>query len=160
MGTSTPAQFAAKMRRLSQLMPPTAHEIVNRSAFVVKLSVQARLLVAAPRGRLNVGKRGQRIGVRYKVDTDTATVFMFGPAQLIERDTKAHRIPNATKGRGRVKRANRKPINIPGVGWRQFADHPGTKGKHPWEKGVESALPELVKVSGQLYGEALRKAMR
>lgn len=158
MGTSTFVEFSTKMDRLGGLIPPTSKKIVDRSAFTVKKAVQAQLAVAAPRGRLNVGKRGSRIGVRYRLHENSAVVAMFGPAQLIERDTKPHRIPRATVGRRR--RANRKPINIPGIGWRQYANHPGTKGKHPWEKGLRLARPLLPKVGGQLYVESVRKALR
>jgi hypothetical protein len=130
------------------------------SAQIVKYSVQSQLAVAAPRGRLNVGKRGARIGVRYDLVSDTAAVVrMTGPAHLIERDTQAHRIPREARGRGRRQTRNVKHLYIPGVGVRMSAQHPGTKGKHPWAKGVTAAVPVVGKVAGRHYFDTFRKAI-
>lgn len=156
----TPAKFAVKMRRAGNALKTDQQGVVAAAALELKKAVTLRLAVAAPRGRLNVGKRGARIGVRYKLEATSATVFMFGPAQLIERDTRPHRIPRETIGRGRKKRANTKPISIPGVGVRQSAMHPGTKGKHPWERGVTAGLPRARAAANDFYAQALRKALR
>jgi hypothetical protein len=68
---------------------------------------------------------------------------------LIESDTRPHRIPKQRRrGKSRV-------IAIPGVGVRAYAQHPGTKGKHPWRKGTAKALP---KVPAVIAGE-VRSAM-
>jgi hypothetical protein len=157
---STPDQFARKMTRVAHDVQGAEMGIVKRAALETKKAVQAQLAVAAPRGRLNVGKAGKKIGVRYTVGTDSARVFMFGPAQLIEWDTKAHRIPRATKGRGKKQTANRKAIYIPGVGFRQWANHPGTKGKHPWRKGLVAAEPRVGRASADYYFGTVKKALR
>lgn len=128
---------------------------------MVKRSAQTQLAIAAPRGRLNVGKRGAKVGVRYDLRSDTeAIVRMTGPAQLIERDTKAHRIPRGTVGQGRRQRANTKRIVIPNVGVRMWAQHPGTKGKHPWEKGLQASLPDVRNAAGRYYFDTLRKGIK
>ncbi|MCA1572418.1 MAG: hypothetical protein LC798_19380 [Chloroflexi bacterium] len=161
MGTSTPAQFARKMARLSNDMKKvTPKAVVTAAAATIKKDVQQEVAVAAPSGRLNVGRTGRRIGVRstHKGD-DAILVAMFGPAHLIERDTKPHRIPRTT-GKGRKRRGDKQPLYIPGIGFKANVDHPGTKGKHPWEKGVRSALPKLDKIAGAQYAEALRRALR
>lgn len=158
---TTFAHFAVKMGRLAaDVSTVTPRDIAGRAAFEVKTSVQNQLKVAAPKGRLNVGKKGQRIGVRYTLGTTSARVFMFGPAHLIESDTKAHRIPRATVGRGKRTKANRKVIVIPGVGVRQSAQHPGTRGKHPWAKGLVAGLARATRAGGDVYFDTIRKAIR
>lgn len=136
-GADTPAQAARKFSRLAADIPTMRQKALVASAQVMKQSAQGTLRIAAPRGQLNVGKRGARVGVRYDQPTpNTALVRMTGPAHLLESDTKPHRIPREKVGRGRARRANSKLISIPGVGVRAYANHPGTKGKHPWAKGV------------------------
>lgn len=157
---STPAQVAAKFAAAADGIARTPRRVTEAAALTVKRSVQAHLVVAAPRGRLNVGRKGARVGVRYTLAGNTAVVKMTGPAQLIERDTKAHRIPRATVGRGRRQRANTKVVVIPGVGVRASAAHPGTRGKHPWEKGLRAALPAIPKAAADAYFAPLRQVFR
>lgn len=157
---STPTQFAAKMHRTADGMRRAPQQITTRAAQAVKRSAQTQLAIAAPRGRLNVGKRGAKVGVRYDLRSDTeAVVRMTGPAHLLERDTKAHRIPREKVGRGRRQRTNTKRIVIPNVGVRMSAQHPGTKGKHPWEKGLRASIPEVRQVAGRYYFDTLRKGV-
>jgi hypothetical protein len=149
--------FAAKMHRTADAMRQAPRQITTQAATVVKRSVQTKLDMAAPSGRLNVGKRGQKVGVRYDLRSDTeAVVRMTGPAHLIERNTKAHRIPRERK----TGRAKKRYAVIPGVGVRAFANHPGTKGKHPWGRGVDAARGDVEKVAGRIYFGTLRKAVK
>lgn len=141
-GFDSPSQAAKKFRAVADEFAKSPKQIANDSAFAVKKSVQTQLRIAAPKGRLNVGKKGSRVGVRYTLFPTSAKVFMFGPAQLIEFDTSPHRIPRETVGRGRRRRANKALIDIPGIGVRAYAMHPGTKGKHPWSKGLALGLPK------------------
>jgi len=157
---STPAQFAHKMTKVAGNVQGVPKQILERGALILKKTVQAELAVAAPKGRMNVGKKGQRIGVRYTVGPTSARVFMFGPAHLLERDTKPHAIP---RGRvtptGRVSKRKRKLLSIPGIGVRATAHHPGTKGKHPWRKGLAIAEPLVARGSADLYFGAIRKGL-
>lgn len=152
---STPIEFAAKMQRAAKELGSAPHGITERGALTLKRSVQGTLAVAAPRGRLNVGKRGARVGVRYTMYPSSAKVFMFGPAQLIERDTKPHRIPREGRRRRKPRR-----LAIPGIGIRMWAMHPGTKGKHPWERGLNIGLPQVRRAAADYYFDTVRKALR
>lgn len=134
---TTPQQFGRKMSRLAGDMRHTDRRVANAGALVVKTQVQQELRLAAPRGRLNVGKRGRRVGVRYDLLDHAARVKMTGPAQLLERPTKPHRIPRDTR------RGRRKKVFIPGVGVRSAVQHPGTHGKYPWAKGLTQARPKI-----------------
>lgn len=151
---TTPAAFAVKMSRAAAEFRSVDRSVANAAALHVKRHVQATLAVAAPRGRLNVGKRGARIGVRYTLYPSSARVFMFGPAHLIERDTAPHKIPRPKGGRGN------KPIFIPGIGVRHQVNHPGTKGKHPWRKGLIAALRTIDRPVSDAYAAPVRRLFR
>lgn len=131
--------------------------VLEASAQTLKRSVQGTLRVAAPRGRLNVGKKGAKVGVRYDIEPKKATVRMTGPAHLLESDTKAHRIPRGKVGRGRRQRVNKKVIVIPGVGVRAYANHPGTQGKQPWAKGLRLGLPQIDRINGKILNDTVRR---
>jgi hypothetical protein len=156
----SPAEAARKFSRLAGDVKNIDQRILNRSALTIKRSVQGTLRVAAPKARLNVGKKGARIGVRYDLYPKSAKVYAFGPFHLIESDTAAHRIPRGTVGRGGRKRANRKPIYIPGVGVRAWAMHPGTRGKHPWARGVAIGVPKVENAAGDVWRQTISAVFR
>lgn len=160
MGRSTPAQFARKMHRAATDMQTLPKRNLNAGSRIVREAVDDQLDVAASSRRLNVGRKGSRIGVTTeRVSGEAVMVKMFGPAQLIERPTKPHRIPRTT-GRGRNRRGDKQPLYIPGIGFRAKVNHPGTRGKYPWRKGVTRALPK-VKVAANLeYAATLKRALR
>ena len=119
------------------------------------LHIKNSILRLTPKSLSGVGKRGARIGVRYNVgqydDGAKSLVFATGPFHLIERNTSAHRIPRVRK------RGKPRPIAIPGVGVRMSAQHPGTKGKHPFERGVRAAMPEARRILSSTTGFVIHK---
>lgn len=153
---STPAQFAAKTARMGGELRTLERRAVQIAALAVKTSVTSQMVAAGVQnGRLRgVGKKGAKIGVRFDLAGDKALVRATGPFQLIERDTKAHRIPKVRGARAKKKRV----VVIPGVGVRAWASHPGTQGKHPWAKGVVAARPVAEKAHGLALHQALKKA--
>lgn len=142
------AKMGGELRRLERNM-------VLVAAQTVKTSVQSQMAAAGVQnGKLRgVGKRGAKIGVRYDTIGDKALVRATGPFHLLERDTKAHTIP---KTRGA--RARKRVVVIPGVGVRAYANHPGSKGKHPWEKGVVAAIPIQRKAQAIALQQSLARA--
>lgn len=144
------AKMGAELRHLERNM-------VLVAAQTVKTSVQSQLAAAGvENGKLRgVGKKGAKVGVRYDILGDKALVRATGPFQLIERDTKAHRIPKV-----RGARARKRIVVIPGVGVRAWANHPGTKGKHPWAKGVAAAIPIQRKAQGIALHQSVVRAYR
>lgn len=152
----TISQFLAKTTKMAGELQSLEHGTVQIAALAVKTSVLAQMQVAGvTNGKLRgVGKKGAKIGVRYDfTGRDTALVRATGPFHLLERDTKAHRIPKV-----RGSRARKGVVVIPGVGVRAFAQSRGTKGKHPWEKGVVAAIPIQEKAQGLALIAALKKA--
>jgi hypothetical protein len=154
MGTSRSAgELSRKLRGAAGAIEGAARDGVGKSALMVKKSVQAELVRVGVRGgRLRgVGKKGARIGVRYDVKgtkNPTALVRATGPFHLIERGTKPHTITPKKKGGA---------INIAGTGPRRFAKHPGTRGKHPWAKGVNRVLPLVPKVMAREQSASLNR---
>jgi hypothetical protein len=137
MGTSSsPAQLSAKLARLAGDFADLPHTLVGDAALATKQIIKA----GSPARLRGVGKRGARLDVRYTRSgggaESKALVFAVGPWQFIEHDTRPHRIP-----RQRGPRARKRYVVIPAVGPRRSANHPGTRGKHPWSKGVTAAEP-------------------
>ena len=157
MGTSTPLEYSAKMRLAQQAASQVPREAVEASALLAKRLVQAR----TPARLRNVGKNGRALGVKYKTshgdDKSQALVFVTGPYQLIERDTKPHPIPKLkNSGRSRAAKpmfgpafggvnTKRKPVLVGGKPYAQVF-HPGTRGKHPFEKGIDEVAPLVERV--------------
>jgi hypothetical protein len=119
-----------------------------------RVEVNTRAVAAA--GVLSgVGRAGAKVGA--KVDTlkaGTVLVKVTGPYQLIERDTKAHREPRARRAGGR------RALLIPGVGYRRSVQHPGTKGKHPFERAVNQYGPQVPKVFQAEVHSAMARTFR
>lgn len=164
MGTSkSPAELAFKLRRAGDVMPDAARAGVLGMVKTVKRSVNAQLASAGVNGgRLRgVGKNGVRIGVRDDGIVGTvnpsATVRMYGPAHLIENDTKAHTI---TTKKSRKRRGGKaQALNTP-HGPKASVQHPGTKGKQPWAKGLAVARPLMAREFSSEVSKSLRKVFR
>lgn len=148
-------RFVEKTAKMGAELHTLEHRMAEIAALAVKTSVLTQMQAAGvDNGKLRgVGKKGARIGVRYDIANNKALVRATGPFHLLERDTKAHRIPKV-----RGSRARKRVVVIPGVGVRAFANVKGTKGKHPWEKGVAAAIPIQEKAQGIALLGALKKA--
>jgi hypothetical protein len=148
----SPAELRRKLDRLADDYDDLPLALVKDGSLVVKRAVTRR----APARLSGVGKRGAKIGVRYNVGnyggTPQSLIHATGPFHLIERDTKAHRIP---KERGL--RARKRYAVIPGVGVRAYAKHPGTQGQFPWAKGVRESLPIVRRMLESKAAHALRR---
>lgn len=156
--TLTFAEVNGKMSKVAEATKNGTRTTVEGAALKVKATIAA----GAPARLRNVGKNGANLGIRYTIRGEgsgvSASVRATGPWPIIESDIGAHVITGKKAGRGagsRKKRAaavNRlnllgiggiksSPIVIPGIGVRAYAHHPGTKGQHPWAKGVARAEP-------------------
>lgn len=136
--TTSVAQFAARMAKAPAVMKQAERQMVTAAALAVTTAVRAEVGRATKgSNRLSgVGKRGAKLSVGYDVKgtaSPSALVRMKGPAHLIESDTKPH--PITTK-----QRRGARALSTP-AGPRASVQHPGTKGKHPWAKGVAAGLP-------------------
>jgi hypothetical protein len=131
--TSTVAEFVGKMNKASATL---AHQDKPLLAAVIETKKIIKASMAkAIGGDMRMGKK--RINIRDDKIRRGYIVRATGPAHLIERNTSPHRIaPKRRRGRGR----GRGVLAIPGIGFRPYVNHPGTTGKHPFEKGAKAAV--------------------
>lgn len=148
MGVSrSGTEFARKLNRLTNGFEDISLEVVKESSFVVKKAVLGFLKPATGGDQRLSGvgrtKRGAYLGVRYNVGNYSgeakSLIYVTGPFQLIERDTKAGVRPIRRRRLGR-KRAGRE------YGVTMGYYHPGTKGKHPFAHGVDAATPAVTRL--------------
>lgn len=149
--------FARDMKGFPDALHQAATDAVAASALMV--TKEARKRIADATGgdsRIsNMGRRGAKVGARYDVrqgKNPSAIVKATGPLQIIERDTKPHRVPRERKS----KRGKKRLVLTP-WGPRAFINHPGTKGKHPFEKAVAEKAPKVPKVFQEKVAGAMRK---
>lgn len=137
MGVShSPQELSGKLARLARDFSGDYPRTVVEDASLTTKKIITGIAPARLRG---AGKRGARLSVAYNVTgtgTDAAAlVFARGPWQLIESDTSPHQIPRTRGGRAR-----RRYAVFGGHVYSRVA-HPGTRGQHPWRRGVELARP-------------------
>jgi hypothetical protein len=173
-----PGDIAAKkMTSCANALKDTRTLLRPAAAIAVKRIEAQRDLATGGDGRLSgVGKSGARLGVRSKPEGTAANGRFFisatGPWQIIENDTGGRVIRSRyARGRrrkgfigpvaaGQFKGGDRAVLNIPGVGFRRSARHPGTKGKKPWARGVASAKPYVTREVENRTVTAIRKAFQ
>lgn len=102
--------------------------------------------------------RGARVGVNYRVTSSglsaSALMKATGPVQLIDGPTSSHLIrPRRGVGRKAV-------LNIPGVGFRRSARHPGTSGKGTWTRGCALARPVIAVEMKKSTTSTIAKGMK
>jgi hypothetical protein len=123
-----------------------------------------------------VGKSGARLGARYKVyggDNQTAYISATGPYHLLERNTSPHLISAGRRlsrkwqnavARGRIS-ADSDRIYTRGKRALKFngrfasnVEHPGTRGKHTFERAWKRAAPKAPEIFQREVAASLRKA--
>lgn len=148
------ANFSRKTRRYATAWQKANTDAVNKAALMTKTTVLAFLTTATGGDRVlsGVGRNGAKLGVSYNTrgfyGNPTALVRATGKAfPLIERDTK-------TGVRNRRRRSRRSALTAQGPQMGYY--HPGTKGKHPFERGVNAAEPYTMGVFRRAHVESLR----
>lgn len=173
------AMFAAKTRRYATTWQRANRAAINKAALTTKglIVTQIGRATGGSMRLSGVGKKGSKLGVRYNVGgyygAVTAIVSATGALHLIERDTKAHQIPRGSSsrrirtssGRLSVKRVETGRSLSQGVrlknpqwqsGWATGPfEHPGTKGKAPFEMGVRAAEPVIRAVMRRAHTSSL-----
>lgn len=131
---------------------------VEKAALFTTRSIrdQIRSATGGDMSMSHAGRRGgpRKLNAYYNVKgkvNPTAIIRARGPLQLIERDTAPHEIRPRAKKRGQAKRALRFDGRFASV-----VHHPGTRGKHPWQKGLNKARPR----TKQIFAEEIHKAMK
>lgn len=158
------AQFHGLMGRLADDLQRSQRDLVTESALAATNVYRAGIRSAVPSGRLrNVGKNGAAVGAGFDVFgqvNPVAKIRARGPLQLVEWDTKEHRIfPKASRRTGTRGVSNRQrkaslysylfgggggwgspALKFPDGDFRGVVDHPGSTGKRPWEIAEPAAV--------------------
>lgn len=128
---------------------------------------------------------GATLNVNYRVRssgmTATALIKATGPLQIIDGDTSGHVVRSAygsntrgTVGRrrgssrgfigpvigGQFSGGRKAVLNIPGVGFRRTARHPGTKGKDTWKRGRKDAEPKVATEMKSSVSKTIAQGMK
>lgn len=151
MGTSTSFDaLADKFARLGRDMRDAKHPL-NVTALEAKRTMQAT--AAGVVGHKVAGKR-KAINVRYTIRGEgaraAALVGYSGPAHLVNNPTRAHTIYPRRRPGGRTRRRGATVLrfNAGDGGFAPSARHPGTQGKHFFEK----ARAIITKQAPRTYG--------
>lgn len=159
MGTSSSVdQFVGKIRKTGVEIQKAQQSTVAAAAKVLQAGAQTSIFAAAPGGHLR-NVKGSHITVISTVKgtggETTATIrATSGAAAILDNRTRAHLV-GAGRSTKKVKRGLSGPAR-PGKATQvlkiggQFVTgpihHPGTKGKHTFNKGIEASLKPATEV--------------
>jgi hypothetical protein len=141
--------FAQRLGKMSTAIQNGKRDTLTEAAMVAKKAHLAVIQRDAG-GDLKlsrVGKRGAKVGARYDISGDRAEIKATGPLHFLANPMSPHRIPKARR------RGRRRVVVVPGLSVRQgdkgiraWVQHPGTRGKDTWNKGIDNARPKVSKV--------------
>ena len=106
------------------------------------------------------GRAGKRVGAKYTLKgvggNTSAVVKATGPLQLLERDTKPHKIaPRRRRGQAKAK-----ALRLANGKFAATVNHPGTKGKEPFGRGVVRTRGDTGPIYDREVQAAIRAALR
>lgn len=167
MGTArNAAEFSKKITDLATVTQQKSKAVVEQGALVAKEIMVGEAAAAG----LTPGSKiaGAKWGVRYDVkgfNNPTALLRFQGPVHLVNNDTRSHKIyrrVDRAKGRGSSK-INKQAkfdqvfggrgaykggsLKLANGNFRKVVNHPGTSGKHFFEKGrakADKAVPVVM----------------
>ena len=156
----TPEEAARRLDGWAGKLQERQRQAVAAAALEVTKAARGeiRRAVGADMRMSGVGKSGAKVGAGYDLlgyRNPTAIVTARGPLHLVERPTRPHRIP-----RQRGPRARRRVVAIPGVGVRAHVNHPGTRGKYPFARGVARGQRAAKAAFRRVMVSSLRDAFR
>lgn len=198
MPSSVGKQIAHKMSATQVKLSGATRTSMQRASRDMKRNIEAELKKTVPSMRLkNAGKKststgadgvastsrgGAKLSVSYSTRESgpiaTALVKANGPWQLVNNDTKAHKIYRKAarvKGKGSARINQQQKLNevfggkgaykggalkLPDGNYRHVVDHPGTKGKKMWQKGVAKGTEDAIKTMRKSVSDALIAGMR
>ena len=159
MPSTVGATLARKMERARAELTRANRPALAKGANILAASARKNM----PERLRGVGKKGAKIGARAKVESDRqASVSATGPVHLIERDTKAHTIgpkkKNAKKrsGQGGGRGGG---VKLANGAVRRTVQHPGTKGKQVFEKGIETGTPGAMRALANAHTDAIKRGL-
>lgn len=166
--TSTVGEFVKKIDRAAKVIPEGTKKGVFDSALVLTTSIRT-FLAKADKGnpKLRSASTGgsRTLGVGFDVkgtgDEAHALIHTRGAFQIIERDTSAHEITGRrgtlTKT-GRTRNTGARALQI-GQSFYARVSVSGSKGQHPFDRGIQAAQPGAVLAFGRAFSSKWAKAL-
>lgn len=146
--------FAGKMFAAAATTKAAGPRAVQAGALVITTGVRTEIGRLTRGGILRgVGKTGAKVGARFVSTGKDAVVLATGPLWLLERDNRPHVMPAPGK-------QHAGPYRTPQGPRARIVKHPGSKGKHPFAKGVEVSLPAADRAMAAVMTEATLTALR
>jgi len=106
-----------------------------------------------------VGKKGAKVGAGYDVKgtrNPIAIVRARGPLHLLANRTK----PHAITPKARRSKRGAAALSMPDGSYRASAQHPGTRGKNTWRRGVDIGLPKALRILRSSTVDAVKRGLR
>ena len=184
--TRTVGDWAQRAATLPAALVEATPRAVRSGGEVLESAARVNLLAATggdlKLSRVRSGK-GATVKLELKLlgsgSSARAVVNPTGPVMLVEDRTKAHRSPfrysgaggsggrrryatageqlaNGGTARRRRARGAGRVLSIPGVGYRMFAQHPGTKGKRPVRNAFRDHADEAGRAGLLVFSTAAR----
>lgn len=150
-----------KLERASAELARAQRTAVERAALAMTTDIRQVIERDSGDSRLSgVGKKGAKVGAGFDVKgtrNPVAIIRARGPLHLLANRTKPHTIePKARRRRG----GNRVGLGMPDGQVRASVQHPGTRGKDTWRRGVAVGLPKAVRILRSSTVDAVRRGLR
>lgn len=145
MGVYTLEEFVGKIGELMAAELQVAREGTALAVPVVEASIRA----TSPSVLRGYHGRGSgTLGLRHVIHGEEAEIIGIGPWALIERNTRPHGEPKALDG-----------VVVTPYGVFSHVQHPGTQGKHVFQRGSEISVPAVERVYGELNEATLGRVL-
>jgi hypothetical protein len=152
------ADLSKKLHRAGNATKTANRVAITQAALTGKV-ITAGLMVASgvTPGKPLSGMRKGRVNVGFTLTGgDEALIQMRGPAHIVNNPTSAHKLVPRGSATGRRRRGGARALTI-GNELRASANHPGTRGKHFWEKSEAIMRRKLPEVIGKTHMKAWGK---
>lgn len=170
MGTShSGAELALKLQKTSRSLGKANRKAVSAAALAYKEAVLASG-AADTGGDLRMSHwgwspvkgdyRAPKLGAGYDVKGYEHATALLKPRPIglwvyLEAGAKPHAIKNRTRGRNR-----RKALALQGGGFATAVNHPGTRGKKTWTRGLKVGEPQAMRIFKLTQQRALLESFR
>lgn len=171
---ATVDSWARRVARLPAVLVEATPDAVRSGGEVLERRARANLLAVSGDLRLSgavslrgrragTGGAGRRIDVRVKLvgagRRAEAHVTPVGPVSLVEGPTRRHRIPRQIARQSR-RVVERRGVFIPGIGYRAHVNHPGTRGRRPVSRAMQTHADEAGREGLAVFAAAVERHMR
>lgn len=104
--------------------------------------------------------RAPKLGAYYDVKGYENATALLKPKPIglwvyLEGGAKPHAVKNRTRGRNR-----RKALALSGGGFASAVNHPGTRGKKTWSKGLKAGEPQAMRIFKLTHQRSLLESFR